>query len=84
LSPKPPLKPPLKPQTNKADEAKAALDALKADPDATPADVAAAQVEADNATAAIAAAAPPPPLPRKRGKGGMRTLRRDSLATEEL
>ncbi len=61
LSPKPPLNPVKTPEQIKADEAKAALDALKADPDATPADVAAAQVEADNATAAIAAAAPPPP-----------------------
>ena len=43
----------------KADEAKAALDTIKADPDATPAEVATAQLEADNAQA-TAAAAPAP------------------------
>ena len=41
----------------KADEAKAALDTLKADPDATPAEVAAAQLEADNAQATADATA---------------------------
>jgi len=40
------------PEQIKADEAKAALAALKADPDATPAEVATAQTEADNAQAA--------------------------------
>ena len=44
------------PEQIEADKAKAALDAVKADPDATPAEVAAAQVEADNAQAAAAAA----------------------------
>ena len=42
---------PKTPEQIKADEAKAALDTLKADPDATPAEVAAAQLEADNTQA---------------------------------
>ena len=45
------------PEQIKADEAKVVLDALKAEPDATPAEVAAAQLEADNAAAAATAAA---------------------------
>ena len=44
------------PEEIKADKAKVVLDALKADPDATPAEVAAAQLEADNAAAAATAA----------------------------
>ena len=48
------------PEQKKADEAKVALDALKVDPSATPADIVDAQNEADNA-AAVAAAVPPPP-----------------------
>jgi hypothetical protein len=60
------------PEQIKADEAKAALALVKADPDATPAEVAAAQLVADNAAAdaaatddtdADAADTPPPPPP---------------------
>ena len=51
------------PEQIKADEAKVVLDALKADPDATPAEVAAAQLEADAAAAATADTDTPPPPP---------------------
>ena len=60
------------PEQIKADEAKAALAALKADPDARADDISDAQMEADNAQAAADAAAtddtdaadtPPPPPP---------------------
>ena len=55
-----PIVPKKTPEQIKADEAKAALDTLKADPDATPAEVAAAQLEADNTQATAAASAPAP------------------------
>ena len=52
------------PEQIEADEAKAALAALKADPDATPDEITAAQTAADNAqTAAGEGAAPDPPPP---------------------
>ena len=55
---------PKTPEQIKADEAKAALDTLKADPDATPDEITAAQTAADNAqTAAGEGAAPDPPPP---------------------
>ena len=67
-----PIVPKKTPEQIEADKAKVVLDALKADPDATPAEVAAAQLVADNAAAdaaatddtdADAADTPPPPPP---------------------
>jgi hypothetical protein len=52
-----PIVPKKTPEQIEADKAKVVLDALKADPDATPAEVAAAQLAADNAQAAADATA---------------------------